>query len=61
MRKAFVCTSITLKGEDSSYKWEYQGNIDKTFEFFVNYNRASLDGRSIEKLKKTEKFKISSF
>ena len=36
-------------------------SIDKTFEFFVNYNRASLDGRSIEKLKKTEKFKISSF
>ena len=27
-------------------------SIDKTFEFFVNYNRASLDGRSIEKLKK---------
>ena len=24
--------NITLKGEDSSYKWEYQGNIDKTFE-----------------------------
>ena len=36
-------------------------SIDKTFDFEVNYNRASLDGRSIEKLKKTEKFSISSF
>lgn len=36
-------------------------SIDKKFDFDVNYSRASLDGRSIEMLKKTEKFSISSF
>ena len=35
--------------------------IDKTFNFNVNYNRLALDGKSIEKLNTNEEFTITSF